>query len=117
MTVTVLINGGTLVPQPSDTSWELISTGEKLDGTEAIGAYWLHTLRAPVFRGGGTASYNWGSYDNIALTSITTHAPGDTMRGTAVTYNSGVVSKPIKSLTAPPGGLVHNVELKILVVV
>lgn len=116
MTVTVLINGGTLVPQPAETNWEMTTVGEKLDATDATGSYWIHTLRAPVFRG-GTANFNWDSYDNQVLTSIRTHAPGDTMRGTEVTYSSGVVSKPIRTLTSPPGGLVRSVELQILVVI
>jgi len=116
MTVTIAINGVTLNPQPAETSWERAIINEKLDGTDSVGAYWLHTLKAPVDRG-GTASWNWSTYSNSVLTSITTHAPFDTMRGTAVTYSSGVVSKAIKSQNAPPGGLVRGVELSLLVVV
>lgn len=115
MSVTIQINSTTLIPQPGETSWEQVAMGEKLDGTNGLGAYWVHTLKAPVFSG-GTASFNWDSFDNSVLTSIRTHAPGDTMRGTAVTYSSGVVSKPIMTLTAPPGGLVREVELRISVI-
>lgn len=116
MTVSVLINGVTLNPQPAETTWERAVTGEKLDGTDGLGAYWIHTLKAPVDRG-GTANYNWANYANLVLASITTHAPFDTMRGTAVTYSAGVVSKAIVSQNAPPGGLVRDVELKVLVVI
>jgi hypothetical protein len=114
MTVSVLINGVALIPQPAETSWEEESTGGKLDGTDATGAYRVHILKAPVHRG---AVSNWATYANAVLTSITTHAPGDTMRGTGVTYSSGVVSKPIAKYGAPPGGLIRDVELRLLVVV
>lgn len=114
MSVTVQINGTSLSPQPAETNWRQISVGEKLDGTDAPGAAWELTLRAPVFTGG---SINWDDYDNTVLTSIVAPAPGDTMRGTAVTYSSGVVSKPIETFNAPPGGLVRDVEMKVIVVI
>lgn len=114
MTVSVLINGVALIPQPSETSWEIEPTGGKLDGTDSTGAYQVHILKAPVHRG---AVSNWATYDNQVLTSIQTHAPGDTMRGTAVVYSSGVVSKPITRFNAPPGGLVKEVELRLMVIV
>lgn len=114
MAVTIQLNSVALIPQPSETSWETESTGGKLDGTDSTGAYQVHVLKAPVHRG---AVSNWATYDNQVLTSIQTHAPGDTMRGTAVVYSSGVVSKPIKQFNSPPGGLVRDVELRIMVIV
>lgn len=114
MSVTVKINGTTLIPQPAETVWEFATLGQKMNGTDGLGAYMLHTLKAPVHVGGTS---NWDDYDNTVLTSIVTHAPGDTMRGTEITYSSGVVSRPLRAQSAPPGGLVQGVELEILVVV
>lgn len=116
MTVTVAINGVTLNPQPAETSWTTVVVGNKLNGTNALNGYMLHTLKAPIDRG-GTANWNWGNFDNTVLTSITTHAPFDTMRGTAVTYNAGVVSKQIITIEAQLGGIVAGVEMELLVVV
>ena len=116
MTVTVQINGTTLNPQPADTRWDTMTVGGKLDGTDTTGAYLVHILSAPVDNG-GTANWNWTDYDNTVLTSIATHAPFDTMRDTATTYNSGVVSKPIKTIRTEPGGIVTGVEMRVLVVV
>jgi hypothetical protein len=116
MTVTVTINGTALNPQPAETSWESVVTGSKLNGTDALGGYMLHTLKAPVDRG-GTASWNWGSYDNTVLSTIVTHAPFDTMHGTAVTYNAGVVSRQIKTTASQPGNIVTGVEMELLIVV
>lgn len=114
MTVTIAINGTTLVPQPQTTRWEPVEVGGKLDGTQATGAYYRHILTSPPFA--GTANFNWDTFDNTTLTSITTHAPGDTMTGGTVTYSAGVVSKTLK-FTSPPGGIVQSVDLEILVVI
>lgn len=116
MAVTVTINGGTLNPQPAAVNWERVQVGEKLDGTEAGGAYHLVTLVAPV-DSGGTANWNWSSYENAVLTSIVLPAPFSTMRDSGTTYSSGVVSKRIKRISNPPGGLVREVEMQVLVVV
>jgi hypothetical protein len=115
MTVTVQINGTTLNPQPSETAWEESVTGGKLDGTDALGAYSVLTLRAPV-ESGGTANWNWSDFENQVLTSITVPDRLETMRGTGTTYSSGVVSKKITKTNAPPGGLVRGVEMRVLVV-
>lgn len=114
MSVTVAINSVALIPQPASTDWRQISVDGKLDGTDALGAAWELTLKAPVFRGG---TCNWDDYDNSVLTSVTAPAPGDTMRGTAVTYSSGVVSKPLSEQSAPPGGLVRGVTMVLTVVI
>jgi len=116
MSVTVLINGVTLIPQPASVDWKSNSLGGKLDATEAIGAAETVILKAPVGRG-GTASWNWSAYENQILTSITVPARFSTMRDTGTTYSSGVVSKRIKDIQAPPGGLVYGVELEITVVI
>lgn len=115
MTVTVAINGVTLNPQPSDVSWEISTTGQKLDGTDAIGAYMVATLKFPIDRG-GTANWNIGTYDNAVLSSIVLPPPFSTMRDTGTTYNSGVVSKPIKRIESPPGGIIRGVELEVLII-
>ena len=115
MTVTVAINGVTLNPQPADVVWDSPITGGKLDGTDALGAYETVTLKAPVDRW-GTANWNWSTYSNLVLTSIVLPARFDTMRGTGVTYSSGVGSRRIKHIANPVGGLVRDVELEILVI-
>ena len=115
MTVTVAINGVTLNPQPAEINWQTPVMGEKLDGTEATGAYETVTLRAPVDHG-GTVNWNWSTYENTALTSIVLPARFSTMRDTGTTYSSGVVSKRIKRIAAPPGGLVREVELQVSVI-
>lgn len=115
MSVVVAINGVTLNPQPADVVWDSSVTGGKLDGTESAGAYEMVTLKAPVERG-GTASWNWQTYENSVLTSIVLPARFDTMRGTGVTYSSGVASKRIKHIANPVGGLVKEVELEIMVI-
>lgn len=116
MTVTVTINGGTLNPQPAEVNWERVNVGEKLDGTEAGGAYLVATLVAPV-DSGGTVNWNWSTYENTELTSIVLPAPFETMRGTGTTYSSGVISRRIKRINNPVGGLVRDVEMQVLVVV
>jgi hypothetical protein len=115
VSVTVAINGVTLNPQPADVVWDSALTGGKLDGTDARGAYETVTLRFPVDRG-GTANWNLSTYENIVLTSIVLPARFDTMRGTGVTYSNGVVSKRIKHIANPVGGLVKDVELEVLVI-
>src|SRR3990172_7791787 len=115
MSVTVLINGVTLNPQPAEINWETPVMGEKLDGTEATGAYETVTLRAPVDNG-GLSNWNWGTYANSVLTSIVLPPRFSTMRDTGTTYSSGVVSKAIKRISSPPGGLVREVELQISVI-
>lgn len=117
MAVVVAINGVTLNPQPAEVNWETPIIGDdKLDGTEATGAYETVTLRAPVDNG-GTANWNWSTYENQVLTSIVLPARFSTMRDTGTTYSSGVVSKRIKSISAPPGGLVRGVELTVSVII
>jgi hypothetical protein len=117
MAVTVQINGTTLNPQPASVDWESNIIGGKLDGSEAIGAYEAVTLRAPVDNG-GTVNWNWSTYENQTLTSIVLPARFETMKeASGTTYNSGVVSKRIRAIDAPPGGLVRGVEMRVLVVI
>lgn len=117
MAVTIQINGTTLDPQPQMTSWSPMTVATKLNGTESLGGYKLHTLTAPPDYG-GTAYWNWSSFENAVLTSIQTHSPlTDMVNGSATTYNSGVVSKPIRQIETTPGGIVRSVILEILVIV
>lgn len=116
MTVEIQLNGTALTPQPRETIWNTNIIGGKLNGTEEAGAYQILTLRAPV-GSGGTANWNWGDLDNTVLTSIQCHAPYDTMKGSAVTYSSGVVSRAIRTVSTPPGGLVRGVEMDILIII
>ena len=116
MSVTVSCNGVALNPQPADVDWESNIIDEKLDGTDATGAYQSVILRFPVDRG-GTANWNLATYENQTLTSIVLPPRFSTMRDTGTTYSSGVVSKRIASIKSPPGGLVRGVELQILVIV
>jgi hypothetical protein len=114
MTVTVAINGTTLVPQPRDVKWEPSPVGTKLDGTNALGAYDVLTMTAPPARG-GTANFNWDSFENSVLTSIVAPARGETMSsGSGTTYNSGVVSGPITVASKP--GDIQETQMTIFVV-
>lgn len=116
MAVTVAINGTTLNPQPAEVNWSTDVIDGKLDGTEAVGAYMVATLKAPV-DSGGTVNWNWGTYDNLVLSSIVLPPPYSTQRDTGTTYSSGVVSKAIRKIEAPLGGLVRGVEMQVLVIV
>lgn len=116
MSVTVQINGVTLNPQPAEVNWSTDVIDGKLDGTEAVGASMIATLRAPV-DGGGTVNWNWDTYDNSVLSSIVLPPPFSTQRDTGTTYSSGVVSRAIRKIDAPPGGLVRGVEMQVLVIV
>lgn len=116
MTVVIAINGVALNPQPADVDWESNIIDEKLDGTDATGAYQTVILRFPVDRG-GTANWNLATYENQVLTSIVLPARFSTMRDTGTTYSSGVVSKRIESIKSPPGGLVRGVEMSVRVIV
>ena len=115
MTVEIQLNGTALTPQPRETVWNAPVIAQKLNGTDELGAYHTLTLRAPI-GSGGTANWNWGDFDNTVLTSIQAHAPYDTMKGSAVTYSSGVVSRAIRTIQTPPGGLVRGVEMDILII-
>lgn len=115
MAVTVAINGTTLNPQPRDVTWEPVSSGGKLDGTDSLGAYDTLVLTTPPARG-GTANFNWDSFENSVLTSIVAPAKGETMSsGSGTTYNSGVVSGPIKVSSKP--GDIQETQMTVLVVV
>jgi len=116
MTVEIQLDGTALTPQPRETTWQTPIVGGKMDGTEALGSYYTLTLRAPV-GSGGTANWNWGNFANSVLTSIQAHAPYDTMKGSAVTYNSGVVARAVRTISTPPGGLVRGVEMDILIII
>lgn len=113
----VQINGTALNPQPRDASWELSTIGPKLDGTDALGAYDVLVLRSPPSRG-GTANWNWSTFENQVLTSVQTIPRGQTLKsGTNTVYSSGVVAKAITPITTTPGDIVEAVELRLQVVV
>jgi hypothetical protein len=114
--VSVAINGNVLNPQPADVDWEVNIIEQKLNGTDGSGAYQVVTLRAPVDRG-TLSNWNWGTYANSVLSSIVLPPPYSTMRDTGTTYSSGVVSRAIRKIENPPGGLIRGVELQILVIV
>jgi hypothetical protein len=117
MTVSVQINGTALFPQPAAVMWESAIIAGKLDGSEAIGIYEAVTLTAPV-ETGGTAQWNWSTFENQVLTSIVLPERFETMlEASGTTYNSGVVARRIKRQEGPPGGLVRGVELQVLVAV
>lgn len=116
MTVNVQINGTALNPQPRSATWELSGEGGKLDGTDHLGAYDILVLRSPPSRG-GTANWNWTSFENMTLTSVVAMPRGQTLKnGTETTYSSGVVSKPITSIVSPPGDIVEAVEFRVAVI-
>lgn len=116
MTVSIQMNGTALNPQPRNATWELAPGGGKLDGTDHIGAYDVLILQSPPSRG-GTANWNWTTFENQVLTSVVAMPRGQTMRnGTQTTYNSGVVAKPITSIASTPGDIVEGVEFRVMVI-
>lgn len=116
MTVEIQCNGTALFPQPRDVNWESVQVSGKLDGTDAIGAYEILVLKAPP-EAGGTANWNWSNFENSVLTSVQAPARFDNTFGTAVTYNSGVVSERIKRIDSTVGNVINGVEMRIKVVV
>ena len=109
--MTVQINGTTLSPQPREINWQSEIIDGKLNGTDAVGAYVPVTLSAPVDRGG---SWNWASFENQVLTSITIPARYSTMSDSLTTYNDAIAKK-IARTRAKVGDTVDNVELTVLV--
>jgi hypothetical protein len=93
MPVTIKINGVTLTPQPMETTWFSDVIDQRLNGTDATGAYQILRLSTPRFR---NSVFNWDTYENQVLTSIQAFAPGDTPNGASVLYNSGVVARKIR---------------------
>lgn len=93
MPVTIKCNGVALIPQPQEATWTIDIVDQKLDGTDALGAYRVLRLSTPQYRDSG---YNWDTYENSVLTSIQAFAPGDTPNGASVLYNSGVVARRIR---------------------
>jgi hypothetical protein len=117
MAGTVLINGTALNPQPRDISWQSSIIKGKLDATDALGAAYIVTLTSPNSRG-GTASWNWSTFENTVLTSVVIPARGVTLRdSTYTTYNSGVTSKQIRTVASVPGDVLPPISLEIVVVV
>lgn len=116
MAVVVLVNGGTLNPQPADITWEPNVIDQKLNGVDGLGAYYVVTLRAPADYS-GSANWNWDSYDNTVLSSIVLPAPYESMKtGTGTTYSSGVVSRAIRKVASPVGGLIKDIEMQVQVI-
>lgn len=93
MPVTIKLNGTALRPQPAEATWITDIVDQKLNGTDATGAYQILKLSSPQYRDSG---YNWDTYENSVLTSIQAFAPGDTPNGASVLYNSGVVARKIR---------------------
>jgi hypothetical protein len=111
---TIEINGTELSPQPAAARWEETISGGKLDGTDALGAYKLFRISAPILVG---QTFNWQTYENQVLTSLQAFAPGARPTAADVVYSSGVVSRKIKSFDMPGDLTITGVELEILVVV
>jgi hypothetical protein len=116
---TIQINGVDLAPQPAEATWEteIIKSdqgGGLLNGTEAVGAYKIFRVRAPVLAG---QSFNWDSYDNQVLTSLQAFAPGELPTSANVVYSSGVVSRKITTYRSPVERTITGIEMEILVVV
>lgn len=111
----VQINGTALNPEPKVKVHSVAASGGKLDGTDALGAYDIIELTAGLTRG-GTANFNWTDFENSVLTSIAIPAKNDTLSGSNVTYNSGVVSRSI-STSSKVGDLIDRVSMVIRVVI
>lgn len=113
----VTINGTALVPQPRSIRWQPATLGGVVNGTDALGAAYTVTLTSPPMRG-GTANFNWTSFENATLTSITIPTRPETLKASSfTTYNSTVVSKPVRQVSSVPGNLLEGVSIDVLVVV
>lgn len=110
----VLINGILLEPQPAETEWMLTVVEQKLDGTEATGAYQVFSMRAPPLKG---QTFNWLDFENQVLTSITCYAPGTGPEGASVTYSSGAVARKIQNYQQPSDRTVRQISLEVAIVV
>lgn len=111
---TIAINGVELQPQPANDAWEDVPVNQNLNGTDGLGAYKIFRMQAPALAG---QPFNWDSFENQVLTSLTAYAPGELPTSAEVTYNTGVVSKKILKYDSPLDRSVVNVELAILVIV
>lgn len=112
--MTIKINGTVLAPQPARTFWKRTALGQNLNGTGALGAYETFVILAPKLL---DQAFNWTSFENQVLSSLTAYAPGSGPLGTAVTYSGGVVSREIRQFEMPEDRSVSGVELEILVIV
>lgn len=111
---TIAINGTDLLPQPAQARWEDTIIDGKLAGTEALGAYKTFRIQAPILAG---QTFNWDTFENQVLTSLQAFAPADRPSGSNVIYNSGVVSRKIKTYQSPEDRTVTGIELEISVIV
>lgn len=111
---TIIINGTELSPQPAQVDWLIPVNGSKLNGTEAEAAFGVLVLSAPKMK---NATFNWASFENSVLSSIVAPSPGtDAESNSYTTYNSGVISRKIKSFSVPNDRTVTGVSLEILIV-
>lgn len=112
----VIIDGSTLVPQPANINWQATVIKGKVNGTEAVGSAYIVTLTAPNSRG-GTANWNWSSFENQVLTSIVIPARGQTLQNASfTTYNTKVVGKAIRQVRSVPGNILTPAQFDVLVV-
>jgi hypothetical protein len=113
----VTINGTALLPQPRNATWRTTVLGGAVNGTDAIGAAYIVTLLSPSARG-GTASFNWASFENQTLTSITVPTRSESLKASSfTTYNATVVSRSIRQIRSVLGDIIESIELDIQVVV
>ena len=110
---TIAINGTTLQPQPARTSWEDAIVAGKLDGTDHTGAYKIFRMQAPNIK---SQVFNWDSFENQVLVSLTAYAVGDVFESANVTFSSGVVSKKISQYQSPLDNSNTGIELIIQVI-
>lgn len=111
--VTIKINGTTLSPQPMEANWITEVVDQKLNGTDALGAYQIFRISTPRTR---NSAYNWNDFENSVLTSIQAFAPGDTPSGASVLYSAGAVARKIREYTVDTNRTFMT-EMEILVIV
>lgn len=109
---TIAIDGIILEPQPAWDEWEEPFIQQKLNATDALGAFRIFRMRAPNLAG---QTFNWQLFENQELIAFQTYAPGDVPTGANVIYASGVVSRQIKRYTSPLDRSVTGIELEILI--
>lgn len=108
----IAINGTILEPQPMWDEWQEEIVNEKLNGTDALGAYRKFIIRAPALAG---QTFNWDSFENQELVTLQAYAPGGLPTGNSVIYSNGAVAKKIQKFTSPLDRSVTSIELIILV--
>lgn len=111
---TVKLNGTKLLPQPANDAWEEGLLGQRLNGTDEVGAYRVFRMKAPALAG---QAFNWKQFENQELQSLQAYEVGGLPTGDDVVYTGGVVARKIARWESPLDRSVTGVELEVLVLI